>query len=72
MAALAPSCPLRVVTPEVRGAAGVERSLADPADPAPVAAPSFPAAAVPTTVRVVPNPHPPHLGGKPVAPRFDR
>ncbi len=72
MAALAPSWPVRVVTKEVRGAAQAERSLAEPEEPAPLAAPSFPPAPVTRTVRVVPNPHPPHLGGKPMAPRFDR
>ncbi len=71
MAALAPTLPVRVITPEVRGAAQGERSLAEAQEPAPVAVPSFPPAPVTTTVRVVPNPHPPHLGGKPVAPRFD-
>lgn len=72
MAALAPSWPVRVVTPDIRGAAQGERSLAQPEEPAPLAAPSFPPAPVTTTVRVVPNPHPPHLGGKPMAPHFDR
>ena len=60
---------------EVRATSAAVRALAE--EPAPPAAPDliltrFPAAPVPTTVRVVPNPHPPRLGGAMMMPMDER
>ncbi len=59
---------------EVRAASGAVRALGD--DPAPppvdVILTRFPPAPVPTTVRVVPNPHPPRLGGAMMVPFDER
>jgi hypothetical protein len=60
MAALAPSSGAQL-SDAARSHTAASRSLADSAEPAPLlaSADGFPSTPVPTTVRLVPNPHPP-------------
>lgn len=59
---------------EVRAPSGAVRALAEEPAPPPedVILTRFPVAPVPTTVRVVPNPHPPRLGGAMMVPMDER
>lgn len=60
MAALAPSSAAQL-SDAARNHTATSRSLADSAEPSPLlaSAEAFPPTPVPTTVRLVPNPHPP-------------
>ncbi len=69
MAALALPRSPAISGEELRGASVAVRALAEEPPPlAEIILTRFPAAPVPTTVRVVPNPHPPRLGGAMMVP----